>query len=109
MALKMMAAGYGEPDQLRAYDVELPAPGSGEVAISVRAIGVNPTDYKTISGYRGRDPERLPLPIGREVAGVVSALGPDTELASGGGAVGDEVVAYRLQDGGYAEQVVAPA
>lgn len=107
-ALKMMAAGYGELDQLRPYDVDVPEPGPGEVTIDVRAAGVNPADYKAISGNRGRDESKLPLPIGFEVAGVISALGPDTEIASGGGAVGDAVLAFRLS-GGYAEAITVPA
>jgi NADPH:quinone reductase len=41
------------------------------------------------------------------VAGVVSALGPGTELASGGGAAGDEVVAQ--VSGGYATAITAAA
>ena len=52
---------------------------------------MNPADAKHIAP--GQDRKLLPLPIGYEVAGVVTALGPGTELASGGGAVGDEVVA----------------
>jgi NADPH2:quinone reductase len=107
-ALKMMAAGYGEPDQLRPYDVDVPEPGPGEVTIDVRAAGVNPADYKAVSGNRGRDESKLPLPIGFEVAGVISALGPDTEIASGGGEVGDAVLAFRLS-GGYTEAITVPA
>ena len=42
------------------------------------------------------------------MAGVVTALGPDTELASGGGAVGDEVVAFRVS-GGWATALTVPA
>jgi hypothetical protein len=52
---------------------------------------MNPADVKHIAP--GQDPGLLPLSIGYEVAGIMQALGPDTELASGGGAPGDEVVA----------------
>ena len=51
---------------------------------------------------------QLPVPIGYEVAGVLSAIGPDTTIASGGGAVGDAVVAFRIH-GGYATEVTVPA
>ena len=37
-------------------------PGPGEVTIEVRASGVNPTDYKGVSGAMNADPARLPLP-----------------------------------------------
>jgi NADPH:quinone reductase len=49
-----------------------------------------------------------PLSFGYEVAGFVTALGPETQLASGGGAVGDEVVAS-IVDGGYATAITASA
>jgi len=39
---------------------------------------------------------------------VVSAIGPDTEIGSGGGAVGDEVIAFFIW-GGYSESVTVPA
>jgi NADPH2:quinone reductase len=103
MPLKMMAAGYGEPDQVRAYEVDVPEPGPREVTIDVRAAGVNPADYKAVAGNRGRDESNLPLPIGFEVAGVISATGADT-----GFAVGDEVLAFRVA-GGYTEAITVPA
>jgi NADPH2:quinone reductase len=107
-ALTMMAADYGGPEHVQAYEVDVPEPGPGEVTIVVRAAGMNPTDFKSIAGYRGRDESQLPLPIGREVAGVIGAIADGTEIASGGGAVGDPVVAFRLQ-GGYTERITVPA
>jgi len=86
--------------------VETPQPGAGEVTIAVRAAGVNPADYKHVSAPR--DGLELPVPIGYEVSGVIAAIGPDTEIASGGGAVGDPVVAFRIS-GGYATEVTVPA
>jgi NADPH:quinone reductase-like Zn-dependent oxidoreductase len=83
----------------------LPEPGPGEVTIEVRAAGMNPADYKGLA--RG-DRASLPRPVGSEVAGVLTALGPDTEIASGGGAVGDGVLAFRIV-GGYASAVTVPA
>jgi NADPH:quinone reductase len=38
----------------------------------------------------------------------VGELGPDTQLASGGGAPGDEVLAFRIS-GGYASKLTVPA
>jgi len=107
-ARAVVAASYGGPDQLEVREVEVPAPGPGEVTIEVRAAGMNPVDYKLFSGDRGADPGALPLPVGLEVAGVLSALGPDTEIASGAGAVGDEVVAFRVS-GGYSSALTVPA
>ena len=96
-ARKWVAAGLGGPEVLRNIDADVPDPGPGQVTIGVRACGMNPADAKHIAP--GQDPGLLPLSIGYEVAGIVQALGPDTQLASGGGAPGDEVAAQVT--GGY--------
>ena len=85
-ARKWVAAGFGGPEVLRNVEADVPDPGPGQVTIGVRACGMNPADVKHIAP--GQDPGLLPLSIGYEVAGIVQALGPDTELASGGGAPG---------------------
>jgi NADPH:quinone reductase len=46
MAKKWVATDFGSLDVLREIDVEVPAPRSGEVTITVRAAGMNPADYK---------------------------------------------------------------
>jgi NADPH:quinone reductase len=104
-AWRWVATDFGGPEVLELVTVELPEPGPGEVTIEVRAVGMNPSDYKGLA--RG-DRASLPKPIGSEVAGVLTAVGPDTEIASGGGAVGDEVLAFRVT-GGYASAVTVPA
>ena len=63
-------------------------------------------DYKEFGA--GQESELLPLSTGYEVAGVILALGPDTEIASGGGAVGPEVVVFQIFDG-YSSALNAPA
>jgi NADPH2:quinone reductase len=105
-ARKWVAVDFGGPEVLRNIEVDVPAPGPGQVSISVRAAGMNPADAKHMAP--GQDRKLLPLSIGYEVAGIVTALGPDTELASGGGAVGDEVVASQVT-GGYATAITAAA
>src|SRR3954452_21025129 len=104
---RVVAPEYGGPEVLRVVEEDVVEPGPGQVLIAVRAAGVNPADYKGFSGQRNQDPEALPIKPGYEVAGVVTALGADTELASGGGAVGDEVLAFRIS-GGYASSVTVP-
>jgi NADPH2:quinone reductase len=103
---RWIATGFGGPEVLEEIEVELPDPAPGEVTIDVLAAGMNPADYKHFAA--GQDPKLLPLTIGYEVAGVIVALGPDTEIASGGGTVGDEVVAFRVSDG-YSSALNAPA
>ena len=87
-------------------DVDVPPPGPGEVNVAVRASGLNPADAKHVA--EGNNPDDFPRPVGYEVAGVVTAIGPDTELASGGGAIGDEVLAFRVR-GGWASELTIPA
>ena len=106
MAKKWVATDFGSPDVLREIDVEVPAPRSGEVTIKVRAAGMNPADYKHFAS--GADRRVLPLSIGYEVAGVISAVGPETEIASGGEKIGDEVLAFQIS-GGYATAVTVQA
>jgi NADPH:quinone reductase len=103
---RWVAADFGGPQVLKQVDVQVPAPGPGEVTIEVRAVGMNPADFKRFAA--GDDRSVLPMPVGYEVAGVIRAIGPDTEIGSGGGAVGDEVLAFRIS-GGYATAVTVPA
>ncbi|HTU84034.1 MAG TPA: NADP-dependent oxidoreductase [Solirubrobacteraceae bacterium] len=105
-ARRWVAKAFGGPEVLEEISVELDDPGPGEVIVEVRASGMNPADYKHFGP--GQDPKLLPLTIGYEVAGVLGALGPGAEIASGGGAVGDEVVAFQVTDG-YASALRAGA
>ena len=103
---RWVAADFGGREVLKQVDAEVPVPGPGEVTIEVRAVGMNPADFKRFAA--GDDRSVLPMPVGYEVAGVIRAIGPDTEIGSGGGAVGDEVLAFRIS-GGYATAVTVPA
>ena len=99
-----IAARPGGLDVLALVPVDVAAPSTGEVTIDVRAAGINPADYKRIANGDFTEPAT----IGFEVSGVISALGPDTRLASGDGAVGDEVLAFRVS-GGHASKLTVPA
>jgi NADPH:quinone reductase-like Zn-dependent oxidoreductase len=104
-ARRWVAVAFGGPEVLRIIEVDVPSPGPGQVTMGVRACGMNPADAKHIAP--GQDPGLLPLSIGYEVAGILTALGPDTELASGGGAAGDEVIAQVT--GGYTTAITTSA
>jgi NADPH:quinone reductase len=106
VATQWIATNFGGPEVLQQRTVNLGPPGVGEVSIEVRAAGMNPADYKHIGP--GQDRRLLPLTLGNEVAGIVAAIGPNTRLASGGGAVGDEVVAFQIM-GGYASAITVNA
>ena len=93
-----IATDFGGPEVLQLSEVDVPPPGPGEVTIGTRASGMNPADYKHF-GPR-QDHRLLPLTVGYEAAGVITAVGPGTSIATGGGAVGDEVIAFQIL-GGY--------
>src|SRR5258708_36491735 len=62
----------GGPEVLRVEEIDLPAPGAGEVRIRQTAIGVNFTDtYNRTGLYK----QTLPIVLGHEAAGVVEAIG----------------------------------
>jgi NADPH:quinone reductase-like Zn-dependent oxidoreductase len=103
MTKTVVAQTYGTPEVLKLVDVDLPAPKSGEVLVDVKAIGVNPFDFKLYSGAFGTDPEKLPIRLGGEAAGVVSAVGDGVTNVN----VGDEVI-VSPGNGLYSEQVVVP-
>ena len=103
MTKTVVARTYGTPEVLKLVDVDLPSPKSGEVLVDVKAIGVNPFDFKLYSGAFGTDPEKLPIRLGGEAAGVVSAVGDGVTNVN----VGDEVI-VSPGNGLYSEQVVVP-
>jgi NADPH2:quinone reductase len=96
-------ASPGGPEQLRLTDRPMPQPGDGEVLIRVAAAGVNRPDVVQRQGHYPPPPGASDLP-GLEVAGTVTALGPNVTGIS----VGDEVTAL-LSGGGYAEYTTAAA
>jgi NADPH:quinone reductase len=109
MTRAVVATAFGGPEVLSVIQTPIRPPEPGEALISVRAAGTNPIDYKVYSGAMGRDPARLPMRLGSEAAGVVTAVA-DGLLGPGGQPirVGDEVVAYRIA-GAYADDVTVPA
>ena len=105
-AWQWIATDFGGPEVLQLRMVDVPSPGPGEVTIAVRAAGMNPADYKHFGP--GQDRRLLPLAVGYEAAGVLAALGPGASIATGGAAVGDEVIAFQI-GGGYASALNARA
>ncbi|MGC5246224.1 quinone oxidoreductase family protein [Gordonia sp. DT219] len=91
-----VALGPRGIDDFAVADIEVPAPASGEVTIEVVSAGVNPADLK-----HARAATDFPAPLGYEISGRITALGAETDIASGPAAVGDEVLAFRVH-GGYA-------
>src|ERR1700710_82847 len=101
MAQHWIATRPGDLSVFVFEEYDPPPPKQGEVTIEVRAAGMNPADTKHIA--RG-DAADFPQAIGYEVAGVVSAVGPDTGIGAGPVAGGEEVLAFRIK-GGWATEV----
>jgi NADPH2:quinone reductase len=100
---------YQGVDQLRLAEVPPPQPGPGEVVLTIRFAALNPADAFLAQGlYPARPP--LPHVLGRDGAGIVTALGPDIHHLR----IGDHVGILRCDVGvtrwgTLAEQVAVPA
>jgi NADPH:quinone reductase-like Zn-dependent oxidoreductase len=108
MPTAVVATAFGGPEVLSLVEVPLCPPGPGEAHIEVRAAGANPVDYKSYASAPDRDPSKLPMRLGYEVAGIVLAVGEDADGPAGALNVGDKVVAYPVA-GAYATEVVTKA
>ncbi len=93
----------GGPEVLTFEDIEIAAPGQGQIRIKQHACGVNYIDTYFREGMYP-SPVGLPFVAGNEGAGEVTAVGPGvTDIK-----VGDRV-AYVTALGGYAEERLLPA
>ncbi len=104
MAKAITYSRLGGPEVLTLTDIDVPAPGAGDLAVRIEAAGVNPRDHKVRSGIRASDPITEPRPIGSDAAGIVTAVGVGVEGFREGDAV---VVAGAV--GAYATDIVVPA
>lgn len=93
----------GGPEVLRYEEVEVPAPGAGEIRVRNAAVGLNYIDVYHRSGLYPV-PE-FPCSIGLEGAGEVVAVGPEVRDFR----VGDRVAYANPPLGAYAEERVMPA
>jgi NADPH:quinone reductase-like Zn-dependent oxidoreductase len=92
---------YGGPEKLK-FEENVPEPQvcGSTVLIAAAAASVNPIDWKVRSGGRQKDvPLSFPAILGRDVSGVVRAVGPNVRHFK----VGDRVLA--LSHATYAEFV----
>lgn len=92
-------AETGGPEVLRWEEVVVPDPGPGQLRVRHTAVGLNFVDTYFRSGLY---PAQLPSGLGVEAAGVVEAVGPDTE----GWSEGDRVAYATGPMGAYSEAAV---
>jgi NADPH:quinone reductase-like Zn-dependent oxidoreductase len=97
---------FGTPEVITLEDIALPAPGEGEVLVRVKAAGVGPWDAWIRAG-KSAIPQPLPLTLGSDLAGVVTAVGPGVvHVAPGDAVFGVTNVHFT---GGYADLAIATA
>jgi NADPH:quinone reductase-like Zn-dependent oxidoreductase len=92
---------YGAPETLK-YETDVPVPtlGADTVLVESVATSVNPIDWKVRSGARQKDfPLTLPAILGKDVSGVVRAVGSNIRHFK----AGDRVVG--VADATYAQFV----
>jgi NADPH:quinone reductase-like Zn-dependent oxidoreductase len=95
---------YGGPDKLLYEEVQDPVASGGQVLVRVAASSVNPIDYKLRSGaMMAYMPLELPIILGRDLSGIVRAVGDGVS----GWKLGDKVMA--LGNKAYAEIAVVKA
>jgi len=97
---------YGEAETLTTTEIPRPVPGDGEAQVQVAYAGVNFIDVYMRRGMYANNrayATSLPLTLGMEGAGIVTATGPGVnDIATG------DRVAYCLNLGSYAEFAVVP-
>jgi len=98
----------GGPEVLKIEEVELPPPGPGEVAIEIKALGINRAESMFRSGPYVETP-RFPARLGYEAAGVVTALGADVSGIEVGDAVSVIPPLSITRWGSYGDRGVFPA
>ena len=102
----IQALDYGEAETLTTTEIPRPVPGDGEAQVQVAYAGVNFIDVYMRRGMYANNrayATSLPLTLGMEGAGIVTATG----LGVNDIATGDRV-AYCLNPGSYAEFAVVP-
>lgn len=101
MSRAFIVREHGGPEQLKLEELELPAPGPGQLRVRNRAIGLNFIDVYQRTGLY---PTPLPFVAGNEGAGEVMAVGPGvSDFAPG------DRIAYQGPIGAYADERLLPA
>lgn len=98
---------FTDPETLRIERIAAPTPEPGSAVVRVEVASVNPVDWKTAEGkYAPVGEDKLPIVLGRDLAGTIAEVRGDLD----GWSVGDRVCAFIDQArGAQAEQVLVTA
>lgn len=91
---------FGGPEQLQLCDTPIPEPEADEVLIEVKAMGINPLDWKLCQGLYTELIE-LPAILGWDVSGKIVKVGSNVKRF----VVGDSIYAFKdfTKPGVYSE------
>lgn len=104
MTVAVRIGSFGGPEVLELVELPHLQPPDDGVVLEVRAVGVNPIDWKVRKGLTSHGPLMEPIGLGSDASGVVVSVGAH----AGAFAAGDAVLARGLT-GAYATHVTARA
>ncbi len=67
---------FGDANAFQITDIPMPRPAAGQLLVKVKAVGLNPVDYKTRSGKGQASLFTLPAILGWDIAGQIVDAGP---------------------------------
>ena len=102
MSLAIQIQQFGVPEVMQLVDLEVGAPGPGEVRVRHHACGLN---YIDVYQRTGLYPNPLPLTLGMEGAGVIEAVGDGVAHVK----VGDRAAYASSPPGSYSQVRVMSA
>jgi NADPH:quinone reductase-like Zn-dependent oxidoreductase len=98
----------GGPEVLKIEEINVPPPGPGEIAVRIKAIGINRAESMFRSGPYVEEPQ-FPARLGYEGAGLVTEVGPGVEDFAPGDAVSVVPPMSITRWGSYGEVATFPA
>ncbi|HET7326133.1 MAG TPA: NADPH:quinone reductase [Nocardioidaceae bacterium] len=112
MPTPMMTAAYvealGPAAEIRVGPLPVPAIGPTDVLVAVDTVALNPVDVYVRSG-RYRTPVPLPFIVGRDLVGVVAAVGSAASPFRPGEPVWSNSLGHDGRQGSFAEYAAVPA
>ena len=102
MSRAIQVSAFGGPEQMHLVDLNVGAPGPGEICIRHQACGLNYIDVYQRTGLYANP---LPLTLGMEGAGIIEAVGEGVTHLQ----VGDRAAYASQPPGAYCELRVMPA
>ncbi|MEZ2443528.1 NAD(P)-dependent alcohol dehydrogenase [Chitinophaga sp. RCC_12] len=85
---KIIYDQYGSVDVLHSVEVNKPVPGKEQMLVKVKAVGINPLDWKIIMGeVKLVTGKKFPKSVGCDFSGTIESIGQDIQKFK----IGDDV------------------